>query len=121
MTDLDLDPFTPAAALDPFPVYDRLRADAPVHYQASMDVWTVARHADVVDVMRDAKTFSSELGMGEMMSGRLVPGQSPMSMNPEIGQLRLVISADPPDHTRLRRLVSAPFGPREIGPLEPRV
>lgn len=35
--------------------------------------------------------------------------------------MRFVIAADPPDHTKLRRLVSAPFGPREIGPLEPRV
>jgi cytochrome P450 len=60
--------------------------------------------------------------MGELMSGRLVPGQSPMSMGGiDMGPLRLVIAADPPDHTKLRRLVSAPFGPREVGPLEPRV
>lgn len=116
-----LDPFTPEATLDPHPVYRRLRDEAPVHYHPSMDAWTVARHADVVEVMRDAKTFSSELGMGELLSGRLIPGQEPFPMTEAMGPMRLVIAADPPDHTKLRRLVSAPFGPREVGPLEPRV
>jgi cytochrome P450 len=114
----DLDPFTPTATLDPHPVYARLRADAPVMYHESMDAWTVARHADVVALMREAKTFSSELGMNELVSGRLMPGREAITM--DLGDsLRFVIASDPPDHTKLRRLVSAPFGVREVAPMEP--
>jgi cytochrome P450 len=117
-----LDPFSPAASLDPHPVYRRLREEAPVRYQPAMDAWTVARHADVVEVLRDARTFSSELGMGELISGRLVPGQeSQISFGEALGPMRLVIAADPPDHTKLRRLVSAPFAAREMAALEPRI
>jgi cytochrome P450 len=117
-----LDLFTPEATLDPHPVQARLRAEAPVHFHESMDAWTVARHRDVVEVMRDARTFSSELGMGELMSGRVRP-EDPVrpGMGDMAGPLRMVIAADPPDHTKLRRLVSAPFGPREVAPLEPRI
>jgi cytochrome P450 len=122
MADDPLDPFSPAATVDPHPVYRRLRDEAPVRYVPSMDVWTVARHADVVEVLRDARTFSSELGMGELMSGRLVPGQSSLPEMPgAMESMRLVIAADPPDHTKLRRLVSAPFAGREMAALEPRV
>lgn len=124
MTIDPLDPFTPEATIDPHPVFRRLREEAPVHYVPSLDVWTVARHVDVVEVLRDAKTFSSQLGVGELMSGRLVPGQAPMpsmSNTETLDSLRLVIAADPPDHTRLRRLVSMPFSAREIAPLESRL
>ena len=117
-----LDLFTPEATLDPHPVQRRLRAEAPVHYHESMEAWTVACHRDVVDVMRDARTFSSELGMGELMSGRVRPGDPVRpDMTEMAGPMRMVIAADPPDHTKLRRLVSAPFGPREVAPLEARI
>jgi cytochrome P450 len=113
-----LDPFAPEAALDPHPVYRRLRAEAPVMYHESMDAWTIARHADVQTLMREAKTFSSELGMGELLSGRLLPGKEPAYQVDLGDSLRFVIAADPPDHTKLRRLVSAPFGIREVAPME---
>ena len=121
-TDTGLDPFTPDAALDPHPVYRRLRMEAPVRYHESMDAWTIARHADVVELMRGTRTFSSALGMGELMSGRLVPGREPAYQQVDLGDsMRFVIASDPPDHTKLRRLVSAPFGVREVAPMEPQL
>jgi cytochrome P450 len=115
-----LDPFTPDATRDPHPVYKRLREDAPVHYHPSLDAWTVARHADVQAVMKDAKTFSSTLGYAQM--SRLTPdSETPPGMMSMGDAGRMVITADPPDHTKLRRLVSAPFGPREVAPMEPRL
>jgi cytochrome P450 len=116
-----LDLFTAEATLDPHPVQARLRAEAPVHHHPSMDAWTIARHRDVVDVMRDARRFSSELGMGELMAGRIRPDDPVRPTADFAGAVRMVIAADPPDHTTLRRLVSAPFGPREVAKLEPRI
>jgi cytochrome P450 len=116
-----LDLFTTAATLDPHPVQARLRAESPVHHHPSMDAWTIARHRDVVEVMRDARRFSSALGMGELMAGRIRPDDPPRPQADFAGTMRMVIAADPPDHTTLRRLVSAPFGPREVAKLEPRI
>ena len=120
MTGVDL--FSHDAVLDPHPVFARLRAEAPVMHHESLDVWTVARHEDVQAVLRAAKTFSSALGMGELMAGRLDPRQPELPrMTEMMGPLRIVIATDPPDHTKLRRLSSAPFGAREVVYLEPRI
>jgi cytochrome P450 len=117
-----IDPFTRDALLDPHPIFAELRSDAPVRHHPSLDVWTVARHADVTAVLRAAKTFSSALGMGELMAGRLDPRQPEMPrMTEMMGPLRIVIATDPPDHTKRRRLISAPFGAREVVYLEPRI
>ena len=116
-----LDLFTAEATLDPHPVQARLRAESPVHHHPSMDAWTIARHRDVVEVMRDARRFSSALGMGELMAGRIRPDDPVRPTADFAGAVRMVIAADPPDHTTLRRLVSAPFGPREVAKLEPRI
>ncbi len=116
------DLFSRDALLDPHPVFAQLRADEPIKHHESLDVWTVARHADVTEVLRGAKTFSSALGMGELMAGRLDPRQPELPrMTEMMGPLRIVIAADPPDHTKLRRLISAPFGAREVVYLEPRI
>lgn len=118
---------------DPYPTYAWLREHSPVHHLGG-DYWLVSRHEDVVRVLRNAAVFSSELGYGGMMSGgdTMLPGGDPrrrralsdsglgMMMQGFAG-LRVLIATDPPDHTRLRRLVSKPFAPRAIWALEPRM
>ena len=51
------DPFDPATIADPYPIYVRLRDDAPVYYVERDDVWAVSRYDDVVRVLRDTATF----------------------------------------------------------------
>jgi cytochrome P450 len=107
---------------DPFPVYAALRADHPVFYDEVDDLWVVSRYDDVLSVIRDPETYSSALGMGELMamsnrSRRRRPPQFTLDM----AGMRVLIATDPPDHTKLRRLVSRAFTPRTIGALEPRV
>jgi len=95
---------------DPYPVYRRLRDEAPVYRNAERDIWALSRFEDVQRAARDWATFSSAEGNDH--------DDFPLLLAPE-GDLAGV---DPPTHTRLRRVVHVAFGPAEIrGRFEPLV
>ncbi len=92
-----------------------LRANDPVHWHAERDgpgFWAVVRYDDVVQVSRDAATYSSFAG-GSMLA------DSP----PEFlaGMRLMMLNMDPPQHTKLRALVNKGFTPRMVADLEGRV
>jgi cytochrome P450 len=119
------DPFDPETVADPYPVYARLRADAPVCHVETDDVWAVSRYDDVVGVLRDTTTFSSS-AMRDFMTGGVLRRQRARvpwaeSASQLTGDNRIVLSTDPPDHTVLRRLLSRSFTPRAIEARRPLV
>ncbi len=91
---------------DPFPLYARLRAEAPVTRNQSLGFWVVSRHADVVAVSRDPATFCSAKGIMVFEIGAEYP--TPPTM----------MHTDPPDHTRYRTLVQPGFRPSFVRSLE---
>jgi cytochrome P450 len=97
-----LDITDPAFVADPYPAYARLRDDDPVH-RVGDGTWLLTRYDDVTRALRDHDRFSS----------------SPMNMGAP--GFKFLIGSDPPDHTRLRRLVNKPFHPAAIAQLEPRI
>lgn len=99
-------PWSSATKADPYPVYARLRAEAPVVFHEDLGVWTVARHRDVEAVLRDWKSFSSA-------SGITVGGFA--------GLKPMIILMDPPRHDELRRLIARAFTPRRVAVLEERM
>lgn len=107
VTDAELDPLEPSFYADPHGVFARLRAEAPVRWHEPAELWTVARHADVMAVSRDPETFRS--GEGVLLTDRQ-RGVSPVES---------IIFLDPPEHVRHRKLVSPAFTPRRIADLEP--
>lgn len=122
MTITDIfDPFSAAAVQDPYPHYLRLREDSPVAWLPDLNAWFVARYDDVTRVLHDPVAFSSAEGMGSLVSGKV--GRQRVDAREMLGidlrQMRILIASDPPEHTRLRRLLSRAFTPRTIGDLEP--
>ena len=114
------DPFDVAQMVDPYPSYRSLRDESPVHYFDLDDLWAVSRYDDCVAVLRDPATFSSKDGMSKLMEGglgRRAAARPRSALDPlqYLTDLRVLIAIDPPDHVRLRRLLSRPFTPREIG------
>ena len=105
LTDLLLDPAIYAG--DPFPLYARLRAEAPVARNETVGLWMVSRHDEVVAVSRDPGTFCSAKGIMTFEIGSAYP--SPPTM----------MHTDPPDHTRYRTLVQPGFRPSYMRALEP--
>jgi cytochrome P450 len=93
----------PAIRPDPYPVLARLRGASP--FAEGDGVLIVGRHADCSQVLRDPRA-SSQRGRSAAGRARRTPS---------------FLSLDPPDHTRLRRLVATAFSPRVIAALAPRI
>jgi len=109
MTDLYYDPYDYDIDADPHPIWNRMRDEAPVYRNEKFDFYALSRFRDVLAASIDAGTFSSAYGtVLELMVD--TPNASPM-----------MIFNDPPEHTRLRKLVSRAFSPRRIAALEPRI
>jgi cytochrome P450 len=103
------DPFDVEIDTHPYDVWRRLRDEAPVYRNDALDFWALSRFADVEAAHRDPATFSSAHGtVLEMMS----PDPLPTAM---------MIFLDPPEHTRLRTLVSRAFTPRRIASFDGRI
>jgi cytochrome P450 len=108
---------------NPYPFYERLRTTAPVHWDAAAGMeggWVLTRHADVMAALREPHVSAE----------RLEPPQGDDWLPPEYREAaRQVFRAmphqllflDPPDHTRLRGLVSKAFTPRLVEALRPRI
>ncbi|MCY1058440.1 cytochrome P450 [Nannocystis sp. SCPEA4] len=108
--------FSPAMFADPYPIYARLREQTPVLHVPQIGVWLVTRYDDVHHVLKSPELFSSErtAAIDKLRDPRLAEGM-------EVLASRSLVSVDPPDHTRLRRLVNVAFTPRAIARLERRV
>jgi cytochrome P450 len=97
---------------NPYPVYRRLRIETPVHSTA-LGLWVLTRYDDVALVLRDPR-FSRE---GFEVAYAAVDRASAESSRRQ----PLMLYRDPPDHTRLRAVVSRAFTPRTIETLRPRI
>jgi cytochrome P450 len=109
-------PFDPAFRADPYPTYDRLRAEAPL-LRSPIGLLVLSRYDDVAKVLR-SPVFGKDLE-----SFAAVPGGS-LFGNPNgrrRGGRKSMLSLDPPDHTRLRTLVTKAFTPTAIERLRPRI
>jgi cytochrome P450 len=102
------DPFDPAMLTDPCPAYAELRDAGPVVRLPAHDVWAVGRYDDVRAALRDYETFSSAGGIAS-------PPARPGDAHAETG---LVIRADPPLQTRMRRTVAPLFTTRALAEQE---
>jgi cytochrome P450 len=107
---MSYNPLSPEVQDDPYPYYAELRDKAPVAWIDSMQGWAVSRYADVDFILRNPRLFSSA-SWNTAASGDLV-------VVPEAPGL---LSLDPPDHTRMRKLANKGFTPRLIRAMEPRV
>lgn len=115
MTDeLLFNPFDPAFRADPYPFYDRLRSEAPA-YPTPLGTIVVSRYDDVASTLR-SNDFSRDVQAN---------ANQPVNPNRRRPQredgAKSILNLDPPDHTRLRRLVSLAFTPSAIERLRPRV
>src|SRR5215471_6302699 len=104
------DPYDVDINADPYPVYQRLRDEAPIYYNERYDVWAMARHADVEKALVNWQTFSSARGdiLEIIQSGMELPSG-------------VVLFEDPPLHTMHRGLMSRVFTPRRMAALEDEV
>src|SRR5882762_8172950 len=110
MADLQFNPMDPEFIADPYPTYHRLRTEDPVHHSA-LGFWVLTRYEDVMAALRDPRLAKEAIA--SFVAARF---GAPI---PALGLSML--DRDPPDHTRLRGLVSKAFTPRVVEGLRPRI
>ena len=110
VTDLYYDPYDYAIDANPYHVWKRLRDEAPVYWNERHGFYALSRFDDVLEGLLDNDTFRSGHGIVLEMIGDEPYDNVPM-----------MIMKDPPDHTRLRKLVSRAFTPRRVGDLEAKI
>jgi cytochrome P450 len=103
------DPFDTEIDTNPYEIWRRMRDEAPLYRNDRHDFFALSRFDDVELAHKDVETFSSARGtVLEIMSGGVMPQT-------------MIIFLDPPEHPRLRGLVSRAFTPRRITDLEPHI
>ncbi len=109
MSEVYWDPFDVALDDAPYDTWRRMRDEQPLYRNERYGFWALSRYADVEAAHRDPETYSSAYGTVLETVG---PGMSDTGM---------MIFLDPPEHTRLRHLVSRAFTPRRVQGLEGQV
>ena len=111
---------SPEFLADPYPIYSRLRSEAPVYWSDSWKAWLITRYRDVASALLDPRRFSSAGRVTSLLAHlpqterhRLHPLESHFASG--------LINSDPPDHTRVRALINKAFTPRRVEVMRPRV
>ncbi|MEU7697867.1 cytochrome P450 [Streptomyces sp. NPDC015492] len=113
--------FTWEFASDPYPAYAWLREHAPVHrttLPSGVEAWLVTRYGDARQALADQRLSKNPAHHDESphAKGKTgIPGERKAEL------MTHLLNIDPPDHTRLRRLVSKAFTPRRVAEFTPRV
>ncbi|MPY99919.1 MAG: cytochrome P450 [Actinophytocola sp.] len=111
------DPFAPGFTDDPYPQYARLREQAPA-YQHPLGFWILTRYGDVAALLKSGNSVDDDnLAEGPM---RDLVRSTYQHDGPQLRGSSM-LDRDPPDHTRLRRLVAKAFTVRAIEGLRPRI
>jgi hypothetical protein len=116
---LDFDPYDHALQDDPYPVYARLRREAPLYHNAAHDFWVLSRHADVGAALRSDGRSDGQ--SGGAYSNAMGVSLDRSAWNPHAHTVMSFLAMDPPEQTRLRKLVSRGFTPRRVLQLEPQI
>ncbi|WP_372499673.1 cytochrome P450 family protein [Streptomyces spororaveus] len=108
-------------ATDPYPAYAWLREHSPVHrtkLPSGVEAWLVTRYADARQALADQRLSKNPAHHAEPAHAKGktgIPGERKAEL------MTHLLNIDPPDHTRLRRLVSKAFTPRRVAEFAPRV
>jgi cytochrome P450 len=98
----------PDVLADPYPLYERLRTEDPVHWDPYLHAWVVTRYADVVDVLQRflADRTPTPEKLAALGMERLTPIARVM--------VEQMLFLDPPQHSRVRGLAAVAFTPRRV-------
>jgi hypothetical protein len=107
---IDYDPYSEEVIRDPYPIYARLREEAPCYHIAKWDAYALSRFEDIWNASMDAESYTTTLGT---TSSHLLTKVQPVT--PMINLM------DPPQHTLLRSRISRFFTPGTVNRLEPQI
>lgn len=114
----NFNPFRPEFYTDPYPIYHQLRDSEPVH-KSFIGAWLLTRYADVKAVLRDPR-FTVDKQAKRLKTKSYYLEQRQSNLNTLVQNTsNFLLYLDPPDHTRLRGLVSKAFYPGVVERMQP--
>ncbi len=113
-------PFSPETLADPHDYNRRLRAEAPVYREPNTGLFLVSSYDAVVEAVQDWETFSNRFAQA-MGSGREPPAEVQEAAADGYRVVDTMLTADPPEQRRFRKLVNRAFIPRRVATFEPHV
>ncbi|MGH3003338.1 MAG: cytochrome P450, partial [Gaiellaceae bacterium] len=113
MLGLGFDPTDAAFIAEPYSRLDALREAGPVHYDERVDRWFVTRHADVRACLRDRRLGRQFRHIGTEAEFKAEPLDPRRQAFWDVERWSLLF-LEPPDHTRIRKLVASAFTPRAV-------
>ncbi len=111
----------PAILARPNEFYWTMRHQDPVHYDEGLDMWLVSRYEDLQTVLADPITFSVEAGYQEQYAKGFIEDFKAILERDGGGFFPDAIMTDPPQHTRIRKLMEGAFTAHRVKQLEPEI
>lgn len=105
----------------PTDYYWTMRNEDPVHYDERLGMWLVSRYEDIVALLRDPETFSDKMGYEAQYASGFFDEFKTILEQEGGGFFPDVIKSDPPEHTRVRRLMDGAFTAHRVKSLEPAI
>jgi cytochrome P450 len=99
--------------------YTKLRQEDPVHYDEKLGMWLVSRYDDIVTLLRDHETFSDKHGYEKQYASGFFEEFKQILETEGGGFFSDAIKSDPPEHTRIRKLLDGAFSAHRVKTLEP--
>ena len=109
----------PQISAHPGAFYGALRTGDPVHYDKKLGMWLVSRYEDIVALLRDPETFSDKHGYEAQYASGFFEEFRQILEREGGGFFPDVIKSDPPEHTRIRKLMDGAFSAHRVKTLEP--
>jgi cytochrome P450 len=107
--------FDPEVMNNPYPYFAEMREKSPLFWNERFKAYVLSRYEDATFVLKNPALFSS---VDVRVGGKLPSERTQVA---ELGSVSNLVTSDPPNHTRLRGLVSRAFIPKRISEMEPRV
>ncbi|MGB2696140.1 MAG: cytochrome P450 [Dehalococcoidia bacterium] len=114
---MQYNPVAPDMRDNPYPFYKQLREQDPVHWSELIEAWLLTRYDDVISVLR-SPDFSADRTQANNRFTQEMMERQDQSL---VARATTMLGADPPEHTRLRNLVSKAFAARTVEAMRPHI
>ncbi len=106
---------------DPYPILQLLQSEAPVYWSESIGGWIITRYEDILVTFRDVAHFSNEGRLGKAVDYLTPEQRANFGPFEHHYATKSLLHSDPPEHTRLRSLMTKAFTPRVVEAMRPRI
>lgn len=119
--DLESTLVSPEFLAEPYPTLRQMRENVPVYWSDAIGGWLLTRYDDIITSMKNTASFSNENRLGQAIAYLPLEKRNQYKPFADHYATKSLLHSDPPDHTRLRSLVTKEFNPTVVEQMRPRI